>query len=142
MQPPTGVWTPRHLFEDTQVVAKAAGALGQRARVLDSTPIYDAVATEDTVTQLRAVIYKLLAPLDQEASPLAVKVRPSRLGERPNGAQGLLDEGESVNSGRVPCELLCARPFRRDRLSRHPVASDRPRGGSAAPTTSMQNQPR
>jgi len=30
---------PRRLFEDTKVVAKAAGALRGRARVLDSTPL-------------------------------------------------------------------------------------------------------
>ena len=36
---------PRRLFEDTKVVARAAGALTGRARVLDSTPVYDAVAT-------------------------------------------------------------------------------------------------
>ena len=51
---------PRRLFEDVKVVAEASGALGHRARVFDSTPIYDAVATQDTVTQLRAVIRKLL----------------------------------------------------------------------------------
>ena len=62
---------PRRLFEDTKVVAKATGALGQRARVLDSTPIFDAVATEDTVTQLRAVIRKLLVAFDQAGDPLA-----------------------------------------------------------------------
>ena len=46
-----------------------------RARVLDSTPIYDAVATQDTVTQLRAAIRKLLAALDRAGSPLAARVR-------------------------------------------------------------------
>ena len=51
---------PRRLFEDTKVVAKETGALKGRARVLDSTPLYDAVATQDTVTQLRAAIRKLL----------------------------------------------------------------------------------
>jgi hypothetical protein len=70
---------PGRLLEDTKVVAKATGALGQRARVLDSTPIYDAVATEDTVTQLRAVIRKLLVVLDQNADPLAAEVRASLL---------------------------------------------------------------
>ena len=39
-----------------------------RARVLDSTAIYDAVATEDTVTQLRSAIRKLLVALDQRAA--------------------------------------------------------------------------
>lgn len=55
---------PRRLFEDTKVVAKQTGAMKNRARVLDSTPIFDAVATEDTVTQLRASIRKLLSALD------------------------------------------------------------------------------
>lgn len=51
---------PRRLFEDTKKVANQAGLMGVRARVLDSTPLYDAVATQDTVTQLRAAIRKLL----------------------------------------------------------------------------------
>ena len=84
---------PRRLFEDTKVVAQAVGPLGQRARVLDSTPIYDAVATEDTVTQLRAVIRKLLAALDQEASPLAAVVR------------GVLTrDDEYATPGKPPCD--------------------------------------
>ena len=70
---------PRRLFEDTKVVAKETGALKNRARVLDSTPIYDAVATQDTVTQLRAAIRKLLVALDQAASPLAAAVRAALL---------------------------------------------------------------
>jgi IS5 family transposase len=39
--------------------AKAAGVLGRR-RVLDSTPLYDAVATMDTVTLIRSAIRALL----------------------------------------------------------------------------------
>lgn len=54
----------RRIFEDTKVVAKQVGVLKGRARVLDSTPVYDAVATQDTVTQLRAAIRKLLVVLD------------------------------------------------------------------------------
>ena len=66
---------PRRLFEDTKVMANETGAMKHRARVLDSTPIFDAVATEDTVTQLRAAIRKLLVALDKAGSPLAAKVR-------------------------------------------------------------------
>src|SRR5262249_35752290 len=66
---------PRRLFEDTKVVARATGAMGNRARVLDSTPVFDAVATQDTVTQLRAAIRKVLAALDKAGSPLAGQVR-------------------------------------------------------------------
>lgn len=51
---------PRRLFEDVNTVARAAGLLTGRRRVLDSTPLLDAVATQDTVTQLRAAIRKLL----------------------------------------------------------------------------------
>ncbi|MGH9029079.1 MAG: IS1182 family transposase [Acidimicrobiales bacterium] len=84
---------PRRLFEDTKVVAKATGALGQAARVLDSTPIFDAVATEDTVTQVRAVIRKLLVALDQEASPLASEVRAA-----------LVRDDEYATPGKPPCD--------------------------------------
>jgi hypothetical protein len=64
---------PRRLFTDTKQVAAAAGVMGVRARVLDSTPLYDAVATQDTVTQLRAGIRKLLMLL--QGTSLGAKVR-------------------------------------------------------------------
>lgn len=54
---------PKRFLEDTRVVAREAGVLRDRVRVLDSTPIYDAVSTQDTVTQLRAAIRKVLAAL-------------------------------------------------------------------------------
>jgi IS5 family transposase len=66
---------PRRIFEDTKVVAVAAGVLANRARVLDSTPLYDAVATQDTVTQLRAAVRKLLMVLDNLQPELAGLVR-------------------------------------------------------------------
>jgi hypothetical protein len=46
---------PNRIFERTLEVAKAAGLVGVR-RVLDSTPLYDAVATMDTVTLVRSAI--------------------------------------------------------------------------------------
>ena len=46
-------------------VGKRAGLVGRR-RVLDSTPIYDAVATMDTVTLVRSAIRGLLAACDAE----------------------------------------------------------------------------
>jgi hypothetical protein len=66
---------PRRLFEGTKVAARAAGAMKGRARVLDSTAVYDAVATQDTVTQLRAAVRKVLAALGAVGSPLAGQVR-------------------------------------------------------------------
>src|SRR5258708_25545978 len=38
---------PRRLFEDTKVVARQPGAMKVQAPGLDSTPVYDAVATHD-----------------------------------------------------------------------------------------------
>ena len=64
---------PKRFLEDTRVVAREAGVMGNRVRVLDSTPIYDAVSTQDTVTQLRSAVRKLLGAL--EGTSLAVRVR-------------------------------------------------------------------
>lgn len=51
---------PKRIFERTLDVARAAGLVGIR-RVLDSTPLYDAVATMDTVTLVRSAIRGVLA---------------------------------------------------------------------------------
>lgn len=67
---------PRRLFEDVNVVARNAGLLRGRVRVLDSTPLLDAVATQDTVTQLRAAVRGLLLVLDRDGAwTLAGRVR-------------------------------------------------------------------
>jgi hypothetical protein len=56
---------PDRIFEVTLEVAKAAGLVGRR-RVLDSTPVYDAVATMDTVTLIRSAIRGLLRVVDAD----------------------------------------------------------------------------
>jgi Transposase DDE domain/Transposase domain (DUF772) len=50
---------PDRIFEATLGAARAAGLAGRR-RVLDSTPLYDAVATMDTVTLVRSAIRGVL----------------------------------------------------------------------------------
>jgi hypothetical protein len=50
---------PDRIFEVALSAAREAGLLGRR-RVLDSTPLYDAVATMDTVTLIRSAIRGLL----------------------------------------------------------------------------------
>ena len=84
---------PRRLFEDTRSVARATGAMKGRARVLDATAVYDAVATQDTVTQLRAAIRKTLAALDRAGSPLAAAVR-----------QVLRRDDDYASAGKPPCD--------------------------------------
>ena len=56
---------PNRIFDAVLEVASAAGLVGRR-RVLDSTPIYDAVATMDTVTLVRSAIRGLLKAADAE----------------------------------------------------------------------------
>jgi hypothetical protein len=50
---------PDRIFEVALHAAREAGLLGRR-RVLDSTPLYDAVATMDTITLIRSAIRGLL----------------------------------------------------------------------------------
>lgn len=50
---------PDRIFEAVLKVCKAAGLVGRR-RVMDSTALYDAVATQDTVTLIRSAIRGLL----------------------------------------------------------------------------------
>jgi Transposase DDE domain/Transposase domain (DUF772) len=56
---------PDRIFEVGLQAAHAAGLVGRR-RVLDSTPLYDAVATMDTITLIRSAMRGLLAAADPE----------------------------------------------------------------------------
>jgi hypothetical protein len=56
---------PDRVFEVALAAARNAGLIGRR-RVLDSTPLYDAVATMDTITLIRTAIRGLLAAAGAE----------------------------------------------------------------------------
>jgi len=56
---------PDRIFGVTVEVARQAGLVGRR-RVVDSTPLYDAVATMDTVTLVRSAIRALLRAAGSE----------------------------------------------------------------------------
>ena len=56
---------PHRIFRVSKEVAGEAGLIGMK-RVLDSTPLYDAVATQDTVTLIRSAIRGLLRVADDE----------------------------------------------------------------------------
>ncbi|SDT00043.1 IS1182 family transposase [Actinoplanes derwentensis] len=60
---------PDRIFEVALTAARQAGLIGRR-RVLDSTPLYDAVATMDTITLIRSAVRGLLttAGTDQAAA--------------------------------------------------------------------------
>src|SRR5664279_2314298 len=65
---------PTRIFEVALGAARAAGLLGRR-RVLDSTPLYDAVTTMDTVTLLRSGIRGLLAAAESREPALRARLR-------------------------------------------------------------------
>lgn len=54
---------PRRIFAASVDAASAAGLVGAK-RVLDSTPLYDAVATMDTITLIRSALRGLLRVAD------------------------------------------------------------------------------
>lgn len=84
---------PRRLFDDVNTTARAAGLLRGRRRVLDSTPLFDAVATQDTVIQLRAAIRKVLSSADWADPALAGAVR-----------QVLTRDDDYATLGKPPCD--------------------------------------
>ena len=55
---------PRRIFDVTLEAASQAGCVSAK-RVLDSTPLYDAVATMDTITLIRSAIRSLLRVADE-----------------------------------------------------------------------------
>ena len=77
---------PRRIFDAVLVAARSAGALSQR-RVLDSVPIYDAVATQDTATMLQRAIRAVLAA----ASDAALGVGAALRGDYASGAKPRCD---------------------------------------------------
>lgn len=80
---------PNRIFETSLDVARSAGLVG-RKRVLDSTPLYDAVATQDTVTLIRSAIRGLLRVVDEG---VAGEVR-----------QALRREDDYVAAGKPACD--------------------------------------
>jgi hypothetical protein len=84
---------PKRFLDDTRVMARESGVMRDRVRVLDSTPIYDAVTTEDTITQLRAAIRKTLAVLRQDYPAVAAAAK---------GACRRVDD--YLTAGRPPCD--------------------------------------
>jgi hypothetical protein len=62
---------PNRIFEVVIAAAREAGFIGKK-RVLDSTALYDAVATQDTVTLVRSALVKLLDVVD---AALAAEMR-------------------------------------------------------------------
>jgi len=87
---------PRRLFRVALDAASAAGLVGAK-RVLDSTPLYDAVATMDTITLIRSAIRALF------------KAAGAELGAELRAALSSGDEYASSSKPQVDWEDLAAR---------------------------------
>lgn len=101
---------PNRIFEKSLEVARAAGLVG-RKRVLDSTPLYDAVATQDTVTLIRSALRGLLRVADVK---LAGDIR-----------QVLRRDDDYATAGKPECEWddVVAREALIDALARDAYAA-------------------
>jgi hypothetical protein len=100
---------PRRIFAVSTAVAAEAGLIGIR-RVLDSAPLFDAVATQDTVTLIRSAIRGLL-----RAADLALGARLRAV---------LCGEDDYAGAGKPPCDWddSEARTAVVDRLARDGLA--------------------
>jgi Transposase DDE domain/Transposase domain (DUF772) len=65
---------PNRIFDVVLDLGRQAGLVGRR-RVLDSSPIYDAVATMDTVTMVRSAIREVLVAAGELAGELRAVLR-------------------------------------------------------------------
>lgn len=101
---------PERIFEVTLAAARQAGLVG-RKRVLDSTPLYDAVATMDTVTLVRSAIRGLLKVAD---AYLAARLRAV-----------LTRQDDYISAGKPVCEWddTAARTALVDALARDAMAA-------------------
>jgi transposase len=77
---------PNRIFEAALGAAAQAGLIG-RKRALDSTPLYDAVSTMDTVTLIRSAIRGLLKVADDELA---------------HELEGVLTSGDDYSSAAKP----------------------------------------
>lgn len=77
---------PQRIFDVVLGAARCAGALSAR-RVLDSVPVYDAVAAQDTVTMLHSAIRGLLAAAGGGAGVVAAVLG----GDYSRGAKAVCD---------------------------------------------------
>jgi IS5 family transposase len=80
---------PNRIFDVTRAAANEAGLIG-RKRVLDSTPLYDAVATMDTVTLIRSAIRGLLKVADPELA-MALRAALSSGDDYATSAKPMID---------------------------------------------------
>ena len=111
---------PERIFEVTLEAAHAAGLRGRR-RVLDSTALYDAVTTMDTVTLLRSGIRGLLRVAGDREASLRVLLR--RDDDYASGGKPACDWEDAIRP-RGPHRR------HRDRCHRTPRGA---RGGAPAP---------
>jgi hypothetical protein len=117
---------PRRIFDAVRQVVEATGVLaGRRRRVLDSTVLADAVATQDTITQLVAAIRRvpqakqaLVSGLVNDALAVLAAVADAKLDAEQAEAVALLAlvAGQDVEPSDRPGSWRIARRVAKDRV--------------------------
>jgi transposase-like protein DUF772/DDE family transposase len=92
---------PDRVFEVGLEAAAAAGLVGRR-RVVDSTPLYDAVATMDTVTLIRSALRGLLAATVTAATGTAAADVTAADAELAAAVRAVLSSGDDYASTGKP----------------------------------------
>lgn len=94
---------PKRIFEVSLDAAREAGVVSAK-RVLNSTPLYDAVATQDTVTMIRSAIRRLLVAVD---SGLETELRSvlSRDDDYASGGKPVCDWDDPVAREQLVADL-------------------------------------
>src|SRR6266508_2468577 len=95
---------PDRIFRVTTELARQAGLVGVR-RVLDSAPLFDAVATQDTVTLLRGAIRGLLRACPAELAGL-VRSALQRDDDYQAAGKPVCDWDDAVAREQLVAELL------------------------------------
>jgi hypothetical protein len=96
---------PERIFWVTCELARSAGLVGVR-RVLDSAPLFDAVATQDTVTLLRGAIRGLLRACSPELAAL-VRVALARDDDYQAAGKPVCDWDDPAARERLVDALFC-----------------------------------
>ena len=102
---------PDRIFRVTTELARAAGLVGVR-RVLDSAPLFDAVATQDTVTLLRGAIRGVLRACSPELAAVVRRRWPVATTTRARASRSATGRTRKpASSWWTPCSAMATGPW-------------------------------
>jgi len=102
---------PDRIFRVTCELARQAGLVGVR-RVLDSAPLFDAVATQDTVTLLRGAIRGVLRACSPELAVVVARRWPATMTTSLRASRSVTGTTRRpASSWWMPCSVMATGPW-------------------------------